>query len=397
MTPEHRLGDAHAFQWDTLHVILEGTSPLELDGVGVRDRANAYEFLRHYGLDAERDDDRRNIQRIHQEALTFVRKYFLTVRDAGLDVPPSVAQPEDPADLLVLASQDERTPEARWACSLLRVMHTIHHADRAFRKDAFDEIRRQVFGPYRACLQVDDLGCPMLVRGDTRVHLEGVFFKEDKSRDSIILKLLHKASNVAQDIYDWLGIQLVTRTRVEALLAVRFLRMHNLVIFANIVPGRSINNLIDVDGFRRTYEELTAQYEAADDTDELWRLEHLTHESRDFGKLAATVQNPFSGPEYRSIQFTCRQLIRMPNPGRKPVDAIQEYLREHRDDERVVGLLDSLERIPMEKELAFFFPYEIQILDYENYLKTRMGQSSHAAYKKRQIQAARRRVLHGLL
>ena len=37
------------------------------------------------------------------------------------------------------------------------------------------------------------------------------------------------------------------------------------------------------------------------------------------------------------------------------------------------------------------------ILDYENYLKTRMGESSHAAYKKRQLQAARRRVLQGLI
>jgi uncharacterized protein (TIGR04562 family) len=386
------------FAWETLHVILEGRSPLELDAMAIEDRAQAHAFLLPYGFDVSDEKDRKEVSRIHQEAVAFIRRFFLHGKGARrLEMPREVQQVDDVADLLVMASEAGRPPLARWACALLRVMHTIHHANRALRKDSFDEIRRQVFDPFRKCLQVDELGCPILVKDKHRVQLEGVFFKEDKSRDSIILKLLHKPNNVAQDIYDWLGVQLVTRTSIEALLAVRFLRMHNLVTFANIVPGRSINNLIDLDSFRASFEGLAAEYKAAEDAHELWVLEHMTHELRDFPKLASTLQNPFSGPEYRSIQFTCRQLIKVPNPAHQTLQALRRFTQHHPDDPELNGIRAQLEKAGVKQDLAFFFPFEIQILDYENYLKTRVGESSHAEYKKRQVHAARRRVLQGLL
>ena len=60
-------------------------------------------------------------------------------------------------------------------------------------------------------------------------------------------------------------------------------------------------------------------------------------------------------------------------------------------------ILDQLHESRVEKYQEFFFPFEVQILDFENYLKTSMGETSHAAYKKRQVLAAQRRVLQGLL
>ena len=60
-------------------------------------------------------------------------------------------------------------------------------------------------------------------------------------------------------------------------------------------------------------------------------------------------------------------------------------------------ILEQLQQTRVEKHQAFFFPFEVQILDFENYLKTSMGETSHAAYKKRQVLAAQRRVLQGLL
>ena len=392
-----------SFAWDTLRVILEGTSPLELPAMAVTDRDEAREFLSHYGFDLGDGDDCREVGQIHDEAVRFIRNYLLSTHasTAGLEIPREVAEIAEPAalaDLLVMASSPHWGVVGRWACAVLRVMHTIHHANRAIHNENLEEIRKQVLEPYRQCLQVDELGCPVLQRGSSRVPLEGVFFKEDKSRDSIILKLLHKPNNVAQDIYDWIGIQFVTRTPVDALLVTRFLRIHNLVTFANIVPGRSINNLLDLDEFRATFEELRATYRDHHDVEELLLLERLSSDTRDFAKLEATVHtNPFSGAEYRSIQFTCRQLIKIPHPARRPLENMLRALREHTRDDVVGPLLEKIERIPIQKEIAFFFPYEIQILDYENYLKTRMGESSHAAYKKRQLQAARRRVLQGLI
>lgn len=394
-----------SFAWDAMRVILEGTSPLELPAMAVADRAEAYEFLVHYGFDLNDADDRVEAWQIHDDALQFIHRYLLgdVTGTRRLEIPREVVQPEDLADLLVLASlgapsdppasQDARAPRratALWACAVLRVMHTIHHANRAFHNENLNEIRKQVLDPFRQVLQVDELGCPVLLKGSHRVQLEGAFFKEDKSRDSIILKLLHKPNNVAQDIYDWIGIQFVTRTPADALLVVRFLRMHNLVTFANIVPGRSINNLVDLAAFRARYEESLVSRPDGDAEDAL-------RAAIDAGELtrsdSAVHVNPFSGAEYRSIQFTCRQLIRIAHPAR----SILKALREHAGEELAGPLLARMEQISMQKEIAFFFPYEIQILDYENYLKTRMGESSHAAYKKRQLQAARRRVLQGLI
>lgn len=389
-----------SFAWDTIRAILDGTSPLELPAMAVGSREEALEFLRHYGFDLTDPDDLHEALQIHEDAVRFIQRYLLSDHGATLRLatPREVTHPAHIADLLVLASSAERSPVALWACAVLRVMHTIHHANRAFHNENIDEIRKQVLDPFRQCLHVDELGCPVLQKGSTQVPLEGVFFKEDKSRDSIILKLLHKPNNVAQDIYDWIGIQFVTRTPVEALSVLRFLRQYHLVTFANIVPGRSINNLIDLPLFLSTYEELKACYRAHEDVEELSLLERLSNDTKDFARLEATVHmNPFSGTEYRSIQFTCRQLVKIPHPALRSLESMEKILQEHQHDEVVQLLLTKLEKISTQKEITFFFPYEIQIFDYENYLKTRMGESSHASYKKRQLHAARRRVLQGLI
>ena len=49
------------------------------------------------------------------------------------------------------------------------------------------------------------------------------------------------------------------------------------------------------------------------------------------------------------------------------------------------------------KQLRFTFPFEIQITDWENYLASRHGESSHVSYKRRQLAAAKRRILGGVL
>lgn len=388
-----------AFPWDSIRMILEGSSPLDVSRMSVHTLGQASEFLRQYGFDLTRLRDRSKLREMHAEAVTFIKKYFL-MRRAGkamLQIPREVETPSDIGQLLVLASDCNRPPAALWACAVLRVMHTIHLANLAFSRELLDEIRRQILDPFRKCVQVDELGCPLLMMGHHRVQLEGVFFKEGKSRDSVLLKLLHKPGNVIQQIYDMIGVQFVTRTRLDTLLVVRFLTLHNLVLFSNIVPGRSINNLIDLDAFRQMYEDLAAIYRAKDESHDVGLLEYLNGESQEFAKLEATLRNPFSGAEYRSIQFTCQKLVRVPNPTRGQMARIVRTVRKTGDHALMREILDQLQQARVEKHQAFFFPFEVQILDFENYLKTSMGETSHAAYKKRQVLAAQRRVLQGLL
>ena len=71
--------------------------------------------------------------------------------------------------------------------------------------------------------------------------------------------------------------------------------------------------------------------------------------------------NQYSGSDYRFIKFISRQLIKV-------------------NGENGRG------------GFSFFYPFEVQILDQEGYLKTLSGPSEHAAYKERQMIAARKRL-----
>ncbi|MGZ3723788.1 MAG: hypothetical protein ACXVA9_12685, partial [Bdellovibrionales bacterium] len=44
------------------------------------------------------------------------------------------------------------------------------------------------------------------------------------------------------------------------------------------------------------------------------------------------------------------------------------------------------------KSFSFFYPYEVQILDYEHYVRSLTGPASHDEYKSRQRSRARQRV-----
>ena len=71
--------------------------------------------------------------------------------------------------------------------------------------------------------------------------------------------------------------------------------------------------------------------------------------------------NQFSEVSYNSVQITCRQRIKIPQ--------------------------DS------GKNLCFYFPFEIQMMDEESYHKTREGLASHSEYKNRQRESVRKRIM----
>jgi len=80
-----------------------------------------------------------------------------------------------------------------------------------------------------------------------------------------------------------------------------------------------------------------------------------------------TTANAFSATNYSSLQFTSRQLIRVPD--------------------------DS----PSGEEIRFFLPYEVQVLDEASFRESRSGRASHEEYRSRQREAVRRRVLGSLV
>ena len=49
------------------------------------------------------------------------------------------------------------------------------------------------------------------------------------------------------------------------------------------------------------------------------------------------------------------------------------------------------------RDIRFFYPYEIQILDIQSHKTNTEGEASHLEYKKSQVQAAMRRVFGSLI
>ena len=381
------LGTRYDFAWGILGVFIEGESPIDLPAMAFSERVEARKFMAEYGYDLDHEHDRDEAHRVHLEAVAFIKRYFC---DDELTVMGEVERPQDLADLLVWASRPERDPLQAWSCAVLRVMHTISHLNHTIRSEFYHEIKRQILDRFSHHIFKDpETGQLSLGRGPDQVPLEGIYFKEDKSRVSLILKLLHKPNNVAQDVYDRLGIKLVVPEQIDALLVLRYMRVHNLIIFANVTPGRSRNNMLDLERFHARFEQERSPHQTFEDF-------ALQHHDESPDAPPPLLDNPYSSPDYRSIRFTCRHLVKVQSPTFKMAQKFRAYLQRFHAGPELEAMLEELEeRSPREQQ--FLFPYEVQIMDSENYRHSLQGASSHEEYKARQLKAARLRIMGPLL
>jgi uncharacterized protein (TIGR04562 family) len=324
------------FPLDTLRAIIGGASGLDVPRLHLEDREQAEDFLDAYGFPWSSRSCRADVEDLRREALAFLSDHLLEPDER---VPWRVSHQDDVPELLLLASRpdDEDQP---WSCALLRVMHTLAHAHSHLGERYGTDIRRQILDRFRPHLHPDPEHATAL--GD--VPLVAFEMKQAKTRASTVFKLLHKPENVAADIFDHVGVRFVTPTRFDALRVVRYLRLNNVIMFANVKPTRSRNSLVDIEAIA---DELAA---LGPDDIEAMRGRALPHPPM------PPHDNPFSSIAYRSIQFTCRQTIRS-------------------------------------RSVRFFFPFEVQIMDLESWEDSRSGLASHAEYKARQREAVRRRVL----
>lgn len=384
------------FSWDTLRLFLEGFSPVDLPTIAVNSFEEAEQFISTYGYDLEDPKEREEAHQIHRESLEFLERYLcpsMTESEPDLTPPNELRHPRHLHDLLIMTSDTSNPLLAAWACALLRVMHTISHANLAARTPYFREVQAQILSPFEQHLYPHAERPESLGHGPSAVPLRAVFFKRRKSRESLILKLLHKPDNVASEVYDRIGIKLITPTKVEAILALKYLRKQNLVSLPLLTPGRSRNTLVDLESFRQAYESMTAEkdWSCSEEEFDLEFFRQMAFRPAGEAQLLEErlAANPFSSPQFRSIQFTCRRLVKVPHPA----TTLLNQLRRQTGD---LELGRDLER-HYPKQLRFTFPFEIQITDWENYLASHEGESSHISYKRRQLRAARKRVLGGVL
>ena len=373
---------------EVTQVILGGGSPIDLEGLRVHSAEEAWNFALNYGYDMGVPVQRAAVMRVYEDAVDFLEGVVLDGTD--LHVPLEVRDLHDPLDLLIWASERPQVPRDRWACAILRVMHTLFHVDHNVNLRFLPEIQRQVFSRYDKYLVCEE--GRWFLRGAYEVPLAAMERKENKDRVSMLLKMLHKPENVAETIYDQIGIRLVAEDQLGVLMIIRFLLDHHVLMPTHIKPSRSRNLMIDMEALATWMEGLPPAFSIQDLAPEERRA--LSHTLTQ--KIPKKDSNPFSSKDYSAVQFTARTLVRLPSPATRVLETLQTRLQTMGDTE-----LSDLVRIPEllqdQEEFTFFFAHEVQVMEQSGFQSSRSGPASHTEYKQRQRDAARRRVLQGII
>lgn len=373
------------FPWEMMETFIAGRSGIDIPRLYVRDLEDAKAFLLSYGYDVDRAEHRREMEAIRLESLAFIDD--LLSDEPDITIAQAIRDETDVPRLLRLASRSQRDDLQRSACSVLRVMHTFAHCGSYFQEQYEDQIRTQILDRFQPHIHTLPDGTRTLGRGPEAIPLEDFQLRGRKSRRSLAMKLLHKAENVAADVFDWLGVRFVTKHRFDTLLVVKYLRENHVVMFAHVKPGRSRNTLVDLDAVRGEMRDVSDDVRAGELAEfERWSALRDRVSRTEFPGSPEPTYNPYSSVAYHSIQFTCSQQILVPNPHLGMLERVVTQ------PARAASMRKVLERLGVHTEVRFFFPYEVQIMDAAAYERSRSGLASHDVYKARQRHAVKRRL-----
>ncbi|MEX0797820.1 MAG: TIGR04552 family protein [Bacteriovoracaceae bacterium] len=400
--------ESYKFNWETFEIIAGGKSSLDAKNYlsHFKEPEAAYDFLIGYGFDVSDPVQKAELFGIFQEAIQFTKRYFLKEGNSdGLEVsvPNRFYSINDVKELLLIATntkKDEKSSieEMIWAGIILKVMHTILHADKDLRYRYFSTIQTQIFDRFYKFIQRDENDALFLGTGDGVSPIPLVEFdtKAKKTRESIIIKLLHKQENVAEELFDRIGVRFVTKTKIDALRVLKFLYQNYIVMVNNIKPSRSHNSLVDMDCFKKGYFE-TLKKSLKEDLNEgefAQRMEALAESCS--GAAKSDAENLHTSSEYKAIHFTSRQLIKYRNPFLKQFSEARKLAKNDEESELAKTIL-SLDTSSIARDVRFFYPYEVQITDIASHLRNTEGEASHIEYKKSQLHSAMKRLFRPLI
>lgn len=308
-----------------LRLLLRGDSVIDWHRLAFDDHSEVDRFLRLNEFDPESDEEIGRLEELRADAVDYLGRAF------GMTLSEEVADKLAARDLFLVASHDG--PQQKLACVVLKVMHILHHiAGRAalVKMSVSDEVifREIELKVMQVVEQLRAAGAPI-----------AEFEWSRKPLDSQITKLLAKRSTLAASIYDKLRFRLIV-PRDSDLVPMLATLVRNLVPFNYVVPGESVNQLVDL---RRTLAAINPR------------------------APTAMPFNEFSGPEYRIINFVADLPL------------------------RVERLLPRAE-IPPDLCHVVFVLTEFQICDKATAIRNESGASSHEAYKQRQHERVRERL-----
>ena len=322
---------------ESVRLVLQGSSVIEWPHLHFRDHDEVYRFLRVNEFNRDSKHDLARLKILRREAVTYLRETL------HFTIPQEIAEAVPTPDLFLIASR--KGPHQPWACVVLKVMHIVHHLagrELALRLPISDD---QVF--HAVELKVIEVVEELRAAGYPITE----FAWSRKQRDSLITKLLAKRSTLAATIYDKLRFRLTVKDKTD-LLPILAVLARQLVPFNYVVPEASINGLVSLK------EDLKST---------LFSTENL-HSPEQVPSPNNAPLNEFSGPDYRIINFVADLPVR--------IDSIV-----------------PADQVPEKCGHVVFILTEFQLADKNTSVNNNIGESSHDAYKTRQREKVRQRLL----
>lgn len=397
----------YMFDWEILDVVVGGKSALDtknfLGPMSSIEQVN--QFLKGYGLDPSDRVTKAELFGNFQEAIQFIKRYFLKEGNpdgVDLKLPNSLLMISDISQLFLMATDDtpQKKEDKLWAEIILKVMHTIVHADKDLRSNYFNIVQTQIFDRfYKYIFRSNNDKLFLGIKGsDDVVSLVDFETKSKKTRESVIIKLLHKAENVAEELFDRVGVRFVTNSRFDTLRVIRFLLEKNIVIPHNNKPSRAINTMIDLPRFKEAHQRVIKMALRNNLSEERFvaAMEREIQECHLIGDVKE--KNKFSAKSYQSIQFTCRQLIEYKNPFLQEFNDLRRIAKNFNPEENELARrVLNMDISPVARDIRFFYPYEIQIVDNDAFRENSQGEASHQEYKRQQVQSAMKRIFKAMI
>lgn len=380
--------------WQEFDLVLGERRLIDALQMQIPSLERAEEFLMHCGIDVSIPAQKQQIERMLGEAQHFLRHVLMSAEERSKWPIPSVIRESDDARKLLVLASDQRPCQRYvrlWSCAVLKITHAIANLEFSGKLQDLSLARRIIFGRIQKHLVETSPGVSAFRHpSGEAIPLTAIDWKEEKTRKSLILKLIQKPENLVDDVYDYFGVRFVVRTPADISLLLDGLIRSDIVIPHQVMALRSRNNLIDFRKGRRLLKltkdlALHGGIDAEEAQDHWQRIDWKA----DARKQVSLRSNRFSGANYRSIQLTVRHLVRLKNTSHKAVMALSTQLERYQNVSRSDHWLDKL--VP--PEVSRYFPLEIQLFDQESYTDSRFGPASHQAYKANQLKSARARIL----
>ncbi len=329
------LGDLSLQDITEIQLLLRGQSVIDWHRMAMRDEADVRRLLALNSIDLDDPRDCERLAQLRQQAA----RYIVEVLKLRLD--ETIAERTPWVQIPLIAAGAPGAPQ-RQACMLLKVMHIIYHLDaRELRtslaisdNDIFSQVEESVT---RMFDELRTAGVPVVEFSWSR-----------KTKESQITKLLLKRETSAARVFDRLRFRLIVRNAADLVPTLQIM-LHRCIPFNYIVPGQTVNTLIDLDSLRAITPD------------------GFDTEDSSPGR-SAKITNEFSGQSFRLLNFIADLPVR--------VDCLVPSGTAHDGQHCVV-----------------FVTAEFQIMDQQTAEANEQGDNSHAQYKHRQHQHVRVRLL----